>query len=486
MAMKRTAELEVRADGTVDWHEGHLDLAPPVAERIASFPPRTLIEVIGTYERPSKDVKILHVTRMPTSVLLPVERALHGWRQPELVAGLRGALERDPSGNARAVLAGLAAREQRIDDARTHFRDALRAGTERAADEVLAFAWSRAQPLELARELEDALLAIVWRNPWAWSDWCDPIVCAAHQRLSARDNRPPWHFGGRRIEPDRAIVEAWWVERAAHMATTVDGVGIAEVRGMSAKEQRAFLHASRRRDEQANADAQRAVERAHPRDSNDSPPDSADPGALESDQPLIAWLHYHHGDHGHKLEELAGTLVAAAREVDAPSAMALAQTIDAVVLASALAPAFAARLEQVPFARLALRDGFAIARAGDTFLLLRAPGGAFGPWTVVEGAQAAILAAVPDALRASATSALARPKGCELSLDAEAKRLVATPEPVPVKRAPEPPAAPRERFVTHPTFGRGRVVEVSGGKLVIEFETAGRKTLLERFVTDAK
>jgi hypothetical protein len=61
------------------------------------------------------------------------------------------------------------------------------------------------------------------------------------------------------------------------------------------------------------------------------------------------------------------------------------------------------------------------------------------------------------------------------------------PEAVAPKR-PEP-APPRERYVTHSTFGRGRVVEThhdaSGTKLVIDFDTVGRKILLERFVTDA-
>lgn len=50
-------------------------------------------------------------------------------------------------------------------------------------------------------------------------------------------------------------------------------------------------------------------------------------------------------------------------------------------------------------------------------------------------------------------------------------------------------AAAVERKVAHPKFGRGRVVEekTDAGdlKLVIDFESAGRKTLLAKFVTDA-
>jgi hypothetical protein len=53
-----------------------------------------------------------------------------------------------------------------------------------------------------------------------------------------------------------------------------------------------------------------------------------------------------------------------------------------------------------------------------------------------------------------------------------------------------PAVAPRpERTVTHPKFGRGKVLEsrVERGetKLVIAFEGAGQKVLLERFVKDA-
>jgi hypothetical protein len=54
-----------------------------------------------------------------------------------------------------------------------------------------------------------------------------------------------------------------------------------------------------------------------------------------------------------------------------------------------------------------------------------------------------------------------------------------------VGELPPPPVKP-ERFVTHPKFGRGKVVESvtehGDTKLTIDFETAGRKTLLEKYV----
>jgi hypothetical protein len=46
-------------------------------------------------------------------------------------------------------------------------------------------------------------------------------------------------------------------------------------------------------------------------------------------------------------------------------------------------------------------------------------------------------------------------------------------------------AASPTHWVSHTTFGRGRVVDaLADGKLVIEFDTAGRKTLLARFVSE--
>lgn len=52
-----------------------------------------------------------------------------------------------------------------------------------------------------------------------------------------------------------------------------------------------------------------------------------------------------------------------------------------------------------------------------------------------------------------------------------------------------PPAVKPERFVKHPKFGRGKVVDAvtehGETKLTIDFEDTGRKTLLEKFVEQA-
>ncbi|APR77917.1 Hypothetical protein A7982_03264 [Minicystis rosea] len=80
---------------------------------------------------------------------------------------------------------------------------------------------------------------------------------------------------------------------------------------------------------------------------------------------------------------------------------------------------------------------------------------------------------------ASWLSALQREAALPLADDTFRPALVGA---LPVARA-EP-----VRFVAHPKFGRGRVLETrtenGETKLVIAFETAGQKTLLARFVSD--
>lgn len=58
---------------------------------------------------------------------------------------------------------------------------------------------------------------------------------------------------------------------------------------------------------------------------------------------------------------------------------------------------------------------------------------------------------------------------------------------LPAPLVPPPPAKPAAAVagdtVSHATFGRGRVLAVKGDKLEVEFETAGKKTLIARVLT---
>ncbi len=482
--MKRSVELEVDDLGQVTWPEGRLELSPKVAAAITALPAQTLIRLEGEYARPNAATKILTIGKLPVTIARPVERALRA--RPDELARFRDAIERDRSGVGRALCGVLAVRERRLDDARTYVREALQAGVPAAASAPFAAAWAAAQPVELARELEDALLATIWQDIHAWPAWIDPVVADAHAAVVPRDRvRPPWHFGGPRVAHDQGLVVGWLLAQVERIATPVEGVGTRELRAMTDAQRRAWLRGSEARDESAHAAAYRAAVRRHPADSQDSPPDDVDPGPLERDQPLLAWLRFLAGNPPGDARGLATDLVRALRVLEPRAARAVALALDAVVILSALAPELARDVEQVVLVRSAMRDGFAIVRvAEDRIAMIRAPRGAFGDWQLIAGKTAA-LAAVPELFARAAAAAVANrdPLACEIVVDPVAPRPPRV-KPSPPEAKPEPP---RERFVQHATFGRGRVIERLGDgtdvKLVIEFDGAGRKILLERFVT---
>ena len=93
-----------------------------------------------------------------------------------------------------------------------------------------------------------------------------------------------------------------------------------------------------------------------------------------------------------------------------------------------------------------------------------------------------IVDALPETHRAKARDAL---RGTKLVITRDTVRRYRDDDRFAVARSPASvPPSPKERFVVHATFGRGRVLHTNGDKLVIEFETIGEKVLLERFVKD--
>ena len=479
--MKRQVELEVDARGEVSWPEGMLELAPNVAEAIAQLPAKSIVRLEGTYERPSAAVKILTVTRKPLAVTSPIERAAQA-RSDEL-AQFRDLLARDPGVTARVLCAELAVHEARLDDARAHVREALALGIPDEVTRRLSHAWFAVAPVELARDQQDALLANVWTWPMEWRGWSDPITTAAYVYASPSEGVVPWNVGGRRIEPERQLVAAWLLDQLERIVTPVDGVGLRELRAMTDADRRAWLAASEARDQAAEDAAARMSRPVHDDDSGD---ENLDPGEREADEPLLAWLRFHtHDGHDDAVSSLASDLHhITKRKAGSGAARDIAIAIDAAVLLSVLAPELVRDFERVSFVRAAMRGGFAIARCGRELALIRAPHGAFGDYEIVRGD---VLAAVPPALARAVTEALSQ-SSCKVVVDDPIVSAIVAPRQEAVRALPKPPpppppVQPTERFVRHPTFGRGRVVEQRGDKLVIEFETAGKKTLLARFVT---
>jgi len=486
--VKRTVELEVDARGEVNWREGSLELAPNVAAAIRELPPRTLVKLEGTYERPTADVKILTVTRKPLAITPALDRAIEARRDD--LAHFRDVIAGDPSVTARVLCAELAAHEGRRADAHVHVREALALGIPDALTQRLAHVWHAVAPVELAPELQDALFATVWMWTLVWNGWADPITTAAQGYIAPRDQVVPWNVGGPRVEPDRQLVAAWLLDRIERIATPIDDVGTRELRAMTDAERLAWRTASEARDEAAEASADRDADRRFRVHDDDSGDEDIDPGPLERDEPLLAWLRFHtHDGYGDAVSDLAGDLRRATERIAGTiAARDAALATDAAVLLSVLAPELVHDLERVVLVRAAMRGGFAVVRCAGELVLIRAPNGAFGTYELVRGDAAVLAAASPH--EAAVTEALVGPADapCRVVADDPIVRRIAAArrEPVapvaPIRPAPPIVAPPAERFVRHPTFGRGRVIEQRGDKLVIEFATAGTKTLLARFV----
>jgi hypothetical protein len=56
--------------------------------------------------------------------------------------------------------------------------------------------------------------------------------------------------------------------------------------------------------------------------------------------------------------------------------------------------------------------------------------------------------------------------------------------PALVGELAQPAAAPPPRWVSHPKFGRGKIVSTAGDKVVVDFDSGERRTLLAGFLVD--
>ena len=174
------------------------------------------------------------------------------------------------------------------------------------------------------------------------------------------------------------------------------------------------------------------------------------------------------------------------RDVDA-----LARLMDAACIASAVCPEQIRRLDRVLFAHAGLTEGYALVLLNDgRALLLDAPEGAFGGWTHRVGTPEELAGSVADAELAKV--ALARGT---FGWSTRSYRIASFGEQVSEREGTQPARSKKRkveeekpRWVVHKRHGRGLVVGSipgpKGPKLVIEFETAGRKTLLHSFVED--
>ena len=168
-----------------------------------------------------------------------------------------------------------------------------------------------------------------------------------------------------------------------------------------------------------------------------------------------------------------------------------AQLADAVCVVSALDTELVEEFERVVFAHAQLLNGYALVELRDgRGCVLEAKDGAFGAWTHRVDSMDVLVASLPHAELAG----LALKQGT-LGRSPESLRIASlTQEPIedieslPARARKRKMETEKPRWVVHKRHGRGLVVGSipgpKGPKLVIEFETVGRKTLLHTFVQD--
>lgn len=508
MGHARTIWITVGADGKLDWPDGRLIVPSGFAGKVDGYAEGTVVEVHGSYERVDAHTKRLEIQRVKVAET-PVERALGLWRRvsvllradddpktrPEwssFVDSLH-ALRGDGSPTAIMLRAWRSDVEGDRPEAMRMFGEALTLDTLNAEHLVRALwvwtpdevkdGWSPRQREELVRS--------VWRSPPGWN-WVHPFVASLWSRPEH-----PLHFGGPRPDADEDALRAWICRLVLEIATPEEKKQIARIERLSEPQRRQLISGLRVQDQTRHDDAYTDMVGAWSADPNndmDSPPDHVPVTWTEESRLLPArWCGLMSGsdEWDDQLEAAPWWVLGFWRE-RGRDADALAYLMDAACIVSALDPALVERLERVVFAHAGLTEGYALVLLqGGKACLLHAPKGPFGSWTHRVGDPESLADSLPDAELAR----LALKRGT-LGWSMRTHRIpshgeeVAEREGTPLPSRDEKPKLEPEkpRWVVHKRHGRGLVVGSipgpKGPKLVIEFETAGRKTLLHSFVED--
>ena len=190
----------------------------------------------------------------------------------------------------------------------------------------------------------------------------------------------------------------WLNGQVRRLATPGERAEVERVLALPTEELEAYLAHVEAHDEAVENEAYQAVIDAHPADSEDSPPDSAD----VDEEALLA----------RTLGAIAAALELGRREgaprpgplvrlivkrEGAHAARRFAVEYDAAALLSGLAPALVGSLTAVVSSRGAARGGHALCEltGDDAWVLLLAPDGALGAWEVHPGDARAVLSCVP-------------------------------------------------------------------------------------------
>lgn len=502
MGYARTVWITIGADGQLTWPEGELVVPKSFVGKVDGYPEGTVVEVHGSYERVDAHTKRLEVRRVSVAET-PVERADALWRRvsfgndpearpewPEFVDALH-ALRGEGSPAAIMLCAWRDCVTGDPEEGMRMFGEALTLDTRRYEHLVRAL-WKLVPDGTLAQwspRQREELVRAVWRSLPGW-DWVHPIV----KSLWVPPERP-LHFGGPKPDADEALLRAWIAGLAREIATPDESMQIKRIEKLSSAQRRALVARLRSEDESRYDDAYSDMVdewSADPKNDMDSPPDDVAITWTEEARRLPArWcgLMSESTSWDDSLEAASVWLVGFWRD-RRDDADELIQRIDAACILSALQPTLVARLERVVFVHATLLEGHALALLRDgRACVLEAAEGAFGPWQMRVGELDAMIDSLPDADLARIALRQGKLAWSPRSLRIETLNRPRTP---PLKPPPGPPVRETKleapRWVVHPRHGRGLVVGSipgpKGPKLVIEFETAGRKTLLHSFVQD--
>ena len=446
---RRSLEFEVGFDGTVSWPEGRLELSASVIEELRKVPPLTTVLLEGPYERVDARTRVLKVARGVKLIRSPLERALEAlaaqehleWRQQapaaqfrpegrqqlkpedrlqkqlsEVLRHLLPAIPEDGTSIAASLRAALAAHEARHDDAARELCAALDLQPSLKSSGPLAFAWKRTPRPALSPAQRTALTKLIWDtrtnfHHWPWASFAHEAVCAAVNFLPPKVTRPhPFHFGGPRPRPAKAVVEQWVITKFLELGTAEERAELLRVAALLPDQLAHFVRAADARDDRLEADAYAAMVARLPADSEDSPPDSSGSTHDQERDTLVYQLARFRTDWWNPAIVESGPFLlprlSAARR-GPKDALAFVLALDAVLILSELQPTAVPRFRRVIFEAPRWDAGLAIVALEEgSFAALLAREGAFGQWSFFEGTAHAVLERIPEAHRAAAALAL--------------------------------------------------------------------------------
>lgn len=465
-----TVDLEVTADGRIDWPEGRLVLPDSGSLSLSGHPSFAIMEVRGDYERPSAREKILRVWRIRVlkSALVRLREALRSAkRDPDHFDRLRRQtselLASDQSADAQSLRLELACFSSDVLAAEREFRglllrpDAravgLKTGWNFLASSMCGADLSSADRLALASSVTIGL----WNGPALPTPSADAIR--------------PWLdylFDLLATDEERKMLHRWQTQ---DLETLADRVGRIEDRDETRMD--------------------RAMERTHDRyfrrggdpTQDYGPPDEPDAKVRRESETLpVVWASavvslHRYGPSSMRTHHVSRRC----------NAGALGASRTAVTILASIAPEVATKFRRTrALAKQPLRVSALLELADGSLSALTAAEGMFGDWQVTPTTESSFREENPSARFFSHLKS--EPKAPPAKKP-KAAQPVRPPSARPARDAAPGDVVPKiGSQVVHPRFGQGEVIGETPGpagpKLRVQFEV-GTKVILYKFVKPA-